>query len=72
MNTTLKRFDEYSEGSAYFITCATDGLLEGNKSSVICCNDGGLNCMKIEDVVFKKYQINQGLLELGMKYGAKL
>ena len=56
----------------HFVTHAIDGLLEGNKSSVICYNDGGFNHKKIEDVAFKKYQINQGLLKLGMEYGAKL
>lgn len=55
----------------HFVTHAIDGLLEGNKSSVICYNDGGFNHKKIEDVAFKKYQINQGLLKLGMEYGAK-
>jgi len=56
----------------HFVTHAIDGLLEGNKSSVICYNDSGFNHKKIEDVAFKKYQINQGLLKLGMEYGRKV
>ena len=53
----------------HFVTHAINGLLEGNKSSVICYNDAGFNHKKIEDVAFKKYQINSDLLKLGMEYG---
>ena len=53
----------------HFVTQAIDGLVEGNKSSVICYNDGGFTHKKIEDVAFKKYEINQDLLKLGMEYG---
>ena len=56
----------------HFVTHAIDGLLDGYKSSVICYNDGGFNHKQIEDVAFKKYQINQGLLKLGMEYGRKV
>ncbi len=52
----------------HFVTHAIDGLLEGNKSSVICYNAGGFNHKKIEDVAFKKYKINSELLKLGMEY----
>ncbi len=53
-----------------FVTHAIDGLLNGNKSSVICYNAGGFSHKKIEDVAFKKYQINSELLKLGMEYGS--
>lgn len=53
----------------HFVTQAIDGLLEGNKSSVICYNDGGFNHKKIEEVAFKKYQIKEDLLKLGMEFG---
>ncbi len=56
----------------HFVTQAIDGLLEGNQSSVICYNHGGFNHKKIEDVAFKKYQINDNLLKLGMEYGHTL
>ena len=52
-----------------FVTHAIDGLIEGNKCSVICYNTGGFNHKKIEDVAFKKYQIDSELLKLGMEYG---
>ncbi len=52
----------------HFVKHAIDALLEGNKSSVICYNEGGFTYKKIEDVAFKKYQINSDLLELGMEY----
>jgi len=56
----------------HFVTHAIDGLLEGHTSSVICYNDGGFNHKKIEEVAFKKYQINEGLLKLGKEYGRKI
>jgi len=55
-----------------FVTQAIDGLLEGNKSSVVCYNDGGFNHKKIEDVAFKKYEINRELLKLGMEFGCNI
>ena len=56
----------------HFVTHAIDGLLDGHKSSVSCYNDSVFNHKKIEDVAFKKYQINQGLLKLGREYGHKV
>ena len=56
--------------ACHFVTHAIDGLLEGKKSSVVCYNDAGFNHKKIEDVAFKKYQINSDLLKLGMEYGS--
>jgi len=53
----------------HFVTQAIDGLLDGHKASVICYNDGGFIYKKIEDVAFKKYEINQDLLKLGREYG---
>ncbi|MBT8348604.1 MAG: 6-phosphofructokinase [Sulfurovum sp.] len=55
-----------------FVTQAIDGLLEGNKSSVICYDDGGFNHKNIEDVAFKKYEINTELLKLGMELGCNI
>lgn len=54
----------------HFVTQAIDVLLEGNKSSVICYNDGGFNHKRIEEVAFKKYQIKEDLLKLGMEFGS--
>ena len=56
----------------HFVTHAIDGLLEGNKSSVICYNEGGFNHKKIEEVAFREYQINEGLLKLGREYGSSV
>ncbi|GIU00265.1 ATP-dependent 6-phosphofructokinase [Sulfurovum sp. TSL6] len=55
-----------------FVTQAIDGLLEGNKSSVICYNKSGFNHKDIEDVAFKKYEINAELLKLGMEFGCHI
>lgn len=55
----------------HFVTNAIDGLLEGNKSSVVCYNKCGFEHKKIEDVAFKKYHINEELLKLGQEYGRK-
>ena len=55
-----------------FVTQAIDGLLEGNKSSVICYNYSGFNHKKIEEVAFEKYQINAELLKLGMEFGCNI
>jgi len=56
----------------HFVTHAIDGLLEGNKSSVICYNTGGFNHKKIEEVAFKKYEINPELLKLAKEYGHRI
>jgi 6-phosphofructokinase 1 len=55
-----------------FVTHAIDGLLEGNKSSVICYNKGGFNHKDIEEVAFKKYEINAELLKLGKEFGCHI
>jgi len=55
-----------------FVTHAIDGLLEGNKSSVICYNEGSFNHKGIENVAFKKYQINAELLKLGREFGCHI
>ena len=53
----------------HFVTHAIDGLLEGKKCSVVCYSGCGFHHKHIDDVAFKKYQINSDLLELGMEYG---
>ena len=53
----------------HFVTHAIDGLLEGNKSSVVCYSGCGFHHKHIDDVAFKKYQIDSDLLKLGMEYG---
>ncbi len=53
-----------------FVTHAIDGLLEGEKSSVVCYNAGGFSRQKIENVAFKKYQINSELLKFGKEFNA--
>ena len=53
----------------HFVTHAIDTLLEGEKSSVICYNDGGFDIKSIDDVSFKKAKICDDLLKLGMEYG---
>ncbi len=55
--------------ASHFVTHAINGLLEGNRSSVICYNEGGFNHKKIEDIAFKKHKINNDLLKLAMEYG---
>ena len=54
----------------HFVTHAIDKLLEGEKSSVVCYNDGGFENKKIEDVSFKKSKISDELLTLGKEYGS--
>jgi len=51
-----------------FVTHAIDGLLEGDQSSVVCYNSGGFTRQKIENVAFKKYQLNSELLKLGTEF----
>jgi len=53
----------------HFMTHAIDGLLEGKKCSIICYSGCGFHHKHIDDVAFKKYQINSDLLKLGMEYG---
>jgi len=53
----------------HFVTHAIDGLLEGKKCSVICYSGCGFHHKHIEDVAFKKYQIDSDLLKLGREYG---
>jgi len=55
-----------------FVTQAIDGLLEGEKSFVVCYNEGGFSHKKIEEVAFKKYKINAELLKLGMEFGCNI
>jgi len=54
----------------HFVTHAIDALLGGEKSSVICYNDGGYDLKMIEDVSFKRSAISDDLLKLGMEYGS--
>jgi len=56
----------------HFVTHAIDGLLEGEKSFVVCYNEGGFNHKKIEEVAFKKYQIKDDLLKLGSEFGCNI
>ena len=53
----------------HFVTHAIDGLLEGKKSSVVCYSGCGFHHKDIEEVAFKKYEINDDLLKLGREYG---
>jgi len=53
-----------------FVTHAVDGLLKGNKSSVVCYNKGGFNHKKIKEVAFKKYHMRADLLRLGREFGS--
>ncbi len=53
----------------HFVTHAIDGLIEGKKCSVVCYSGCGFHHKHIDDVAFKKYQINSDLLKLGMEYG---
>lgn len=52
-----------------FITHAIDGVLEGEKCSVVCYSKGGFNHKKIDDVAFKEYHINENMLKLGSEFG---
>jgi 6-phosphofructokinase 1 len=51
-----------------FVTHAIDGLIEGQKSSVVCFSDCGFTHKHIDEVAFKKYKINDDLLKLGRAY----
>ena len=53
----------------HFVTHGIDVMLSGEKSSVICYNDGGFDHKKIEEVSFKKSAICEDLLKLGREYG---
>jgi len=53
-----------------FVTHAIDGLIEGKRCSVVCYSGCGFHHKHIDDVAFKKYQINSDLLKLGMEYGS--
>lgn len=52
-----------------FVTHAIDRLLEGKKSSVVCYSEGGFNYKEIQEVAFKKYEIQAGLLRSGHEFG---
>ena len=53
----------------HFVTHGIDAMLAGEKSLVICYNDGGFDHKKIEEVSFKKAAISEDLLKLGREYG---
>jgi len=53
----------------HFVTHGIDAMLAGEKSLVICYNDGGFDHKKIEEVSFKKSGIGEDLLKLGKEYG---
>ncbi len=46
-----------------FISHAIDGLLNGKEESIVCFNDGGFSYKSIQDVAFKKYNLDSELLE---------
>lgn len=52
-----------------FVTHAIDRLLEGKKSFVVCYSEGGFNYKEIQEVAFKKYEIQAGLLRSGHEFG---
>jgi len=52
----------------HFVTHAIDGLMEGHQCSVVCYKACGFSHKNIEEVAFKKYHINEGLLKLGREY----
>jgi 6-phosphofructokinase 1 len=52
----------------HFVTQAMDGLLTGEKSRVVCYNDGGFEYKKIDDVAFKQAKLPENLLHLGREY----
>jgi 6-phosphofructokinase 1 len=52
----------------HFVTQAMDGLLAGEKNSVVCYNDGGFAYRKIEDIAFKQAKLPENLLHLGREY----
>ena len=54
-----------------FVTHAVDALIAGQKSSVICYNDGGFEEKSIDDVASNKYVIPQELLDLAREYGSE-
>ncbi len=54
-----------------FVTHAVDALIAGQKSSVICYNDGGFEEKGIDDVASNRYVIPQELLDLAREYGSE-
>ena len=52
----------------HFVTSAIEALRSGNKSKVVCYDDGLFLCKNIEDVAFKKYTIEEDLLSLGKEF----
>lgn len=53
----------------HFVTQAIDGLLDGKESTVICYTKGGFTYRDIDEVAYKKYQMNEELLKLGREFG---
>lgn len=51
-----------------FVTTAIDALRDGIKAKVVCYNEGIFLCKNIEDVAFKKYTMDEGLLQLGREF----
>jgi len=51
-----------------FVTTAIDALRDGIKSKIVCYNEGIFFCKNIEDIAFKKYTIDEGLLQLGREF----
>ncbi|MEY3089751.1 MAG: hypothetical protein RL113_67 [Pseudomonadota bacterium] len=51
-----------------FVTHAIDGLLAGERNSVVCYNDGGFSYKKIEEVAFQKAHIRGDLLRLAKEF----
>jgi len=53
----------YDRLMAYkFVSHAIDGLLSGKEESIICFNDGGFSYKSINEVAFKAYTLDKGLL----------
>lgn len=54
-----------------FVTAAVDALIGGDRSAVVCYDNGIFVCKGIEEVAFKAYRIDEGLLRLGREFGFK-
>jgi 6-phosphofructokinase 1 len=55
----------------HFVTTGMEALLSGTKSAVVCYNKGTFVCKPIEKVAFRKYYIDDDLLELGREFESK-
>ena len=52
----------------HFVTSAIDALRDGNRSKVVCYDNGMFLCKNIQEVAFQQYHIDESLLRLGRAF----